>query len=152
MIFALFLLPPLGAWFAWQYLGEHGVDTTTNAGTLVSPARPLQLTGLVQADGSPLTGDALRGRWTYVLFAAGDCDQRCTRQLYLTRQARLAMSKDIPRGQRLLVLDRQPDPDLVQYLANEHVDLRWVVHDSRAAPLLLRSAARASCTACCSMC
>ena len=50
LIWILFLLPPLSAWVAWKYLGEEGVGTTTNAGTLVSPARPLQLAGLRRAD------------------------------------------------------------------------------------------------------
>ena len=136
LIWVLFLLPPISAWVAWKYFGEQGVGATTNAGTLVSPARPLQLAGLREADGTALTEEELRGRWTYVLFAPGDCDERCQKQLYLTRQVRIAMSKDIPRVQRLLVLARQPTPELAQLLAEEQPDLRWVVRGEQADILL----------------
>ena len=129
LIIFLFLLPPAAAWMSWLYLGEVGVGATTNAGTLVSPARPLVFSGLVQADGGPLTDADLRGRWTYVLFVPGTCDTRCERQLYLTRQIRLAMSKDVSRVQRLLVFGRRPDPALVARLDDEHADLRWVIGD-----------------------
>lgn len=133
LIFALFLLPPLSAWVAWQYLGEQGVQQTTNAGTLISPARPLALSGLQQRDGSPLGDDVLRGHWTYVLFASAACDARCEEQLYLTRQTRLAMNKDIPRVQRLLLFGAAPDAALVERLADEHADLTWVVRTDGSA-------------------
>lgn len=136
LIFVLFLIPPVAAWVAWQYLGSRGVDATTNAGTLVSPARPLTIEGLRRADGSALSGADLRGRWTYVLFTPNGCDERCERQLYLTRQVRLAMNKDIPRVQRLLVLGAEPAPDLARRLAEDHEDLEWVVRGEQAAPLL----------------
>jgi hypothetical protein len=124
---------------AWLYLGDAGVDTTTNAGTLVSPARPLAIRGLLNADGTPLTEADLRGHWTFVLFAPGaSCDERCQQQLYLTRQTRLAMNKDVSRVQRLLVLAQRPDAALIDRLAQEHADLRWVVGDHRAETLRAR--------------
>ena len=136
LIWALFLLPPVSAWMAWTYLGERGVAATTNAGTLIAPARPLQLAGLQQIDGKPFSDRELRGRWTYVVFATGDCDEACQKQLYLTRQTRIAMSKDIPRVQRLLVLGRQPSAELVQLLGKEQPDLHWVVRGEQADALL----------------
>ena len=42
-------------------------------------------------DGNTLPGDG--------------CDERCQQQLYLTRQIRLGMNKDVRRIQRLLVLE-----------------------------------------------
>lgn len=127
LIFVLFLIPPVAAWVAWQYLGIEGVEGTTNAGTLVTPARPLQIDGLPLADGSAFAERDLRGRWTYVMFATSACDETCKQQLYLTRQTRLAMSKDIPRVQRLLVLLDAPDEPFTRFLAKEHQDLHWVV-------------------------
>lgn len=138
LIFALFLLPPVSAWVAWKFMGQAGVDSTTNAGTLVVPARPLSISGLYRADGTALPEAALRGRWTYVVFAGADCDERCRQQLYLTRQIRLAMSKDIPRVQRLLVLTRPPEAALAEAFADEHADLQWVVRDGQAQALLQR--------------
>ena len=135
LLIGLFLIPPFAAWIAWQYLGSAGVQTTTNAGTLVSPARPLAIAGLVQGNGDTLTEDRLRGRWTYVMFARNGCDQRCQQQLYLTRQIRLGMNKDVRRVQRLLVLDSMPEDALAQRLTTEHEDLLWAVGGSDAAPL-----------------
>lgn len=136
LIVILFALPPAAAWVAWQYLGQRGVEATTNAGTLIAPARPLQVDGLRQSDGTPLSDAGLRGRWTYVLFAAGDCDERCRDQLFLTRQTRLTMNKDIQRIQRLLVLTRPPGAVLARELADAHPDLRWVVREPVAEALL----------------
>jgi hypothetical protein len=136
LIWILFLLPPLSAWVAWKYLAEEGAGATTNAGTLVAPARPLQMAGLRQGDGSDFTLERLRGRWTFVVFSSAECDPRCREQLYLTRQTRMAMSKDIPRVQRLLVLGGQPSPALVGQLAEEHPDLTWVVSGEASQPLL----------------
>lgn len=136
LIFVLFLLPPVSAWVAWKLMGQGGVDATTNAGTLVVPARPLALAGLWRSDGTAYQDADLRGHWTYVLFDGGDCSERCRQQLYLTRQIRLAMSKDIPRVQRLLVLAHQPEPALMRHLAEEHPDLQWVVRDASAEALL----------------
>ena len=136
LIFALFLLPPVSAWVVWTYLGTEGVSATTNAGTLVSPARPLPIAGLRKADGEPLDEKDLRGRWTYVMFAGQACDQRCQQQLYLTRQVRLGMNKDVSRVQRVLVLDSAPASEFAQVLSTEHQDLTWAVRDNDAVPLL----------------
>jgi hypothetical protein len=138
LIIALFLLPPVGAWVVWKFMDRTGVESTTNAGTLIAPARPLAMSGLRRPDGSAWQDADMRGRWTYVMFAGDDCDEACVQQLYLTRQIRLAMSKDIPRVQRLLVLSRQPAPALVERLVGEHADLHWVVRDADAGGLLQR--------------
>jgi len=135
-ILALFLLPPVSAWVVWKNYQETGAQSTTNAGTLVAPARPLAVAGLRQADGSPMGQADFRGRWTYVMFAPRECDERCIQQLYLTRQIRLAMNKDTPRVQRLLVLGEDPTPEFARQLSDEHADLRWVVREAAAGTLL----------------
>lgn len=134
LIFALFVAPPLGAWFAWQYVDEHGVEATTNVGTLVSPVRPVTAAGLASVDGIALPVDALRGRWTYVLFAPAGCGEPCREQLYLTRQVRLAVNKDVSRVQRLLVLPATPAGPAKAELQDRHPDLRIVVSSSSDAP------------------
>jgi hypothetical protein len=130
LIFALFVAPPLGAWFAWQYVDEHGVDATTNMGTLVSPVRPVAAAGLATADGTVLPDGALRGRWTYVLFAPAGCGEACREQLYLTRQVRLAVNKDVSRVQRMLVLPAAPTGAAKAELDELHPDLRIVLSSS----------------------
>lgn len=138
LLVALFMVPPVAAWVAWKTLGTEGVEATTNAGVLVAPPRPLQVGGLYLADGAAYADRDLRGRWTYVVFGGADCDSRCEQQLYLTRQTRIAMNKDVPRIQRLLVLSQMPSGSLAERLASEHEDLRWVVLGEDAGPLLQR--------------
>lgn len=133
LIIALFLVPPVAAWVAWQQLSQGGARATTNAGALISPARPLNFAGLARPDATPYDAADQRGRWTYVLFADADCADRCRDQLYLTRQIRLGVNKDIPRVQRLLVLERAPDPALREFLQAEHADLTTVVRSDAAA-------------------
>lgn len=119
LLIGLFLLPPVAAFLAWGYLGEHGVSATTNAGTLIRPARPLDLDGL----GAEEAAAEVRGRWLYLVQAADGCDAQCEQQLYLTRQTRIAVNKDTPRVRRLLLLGGDVDAALRQRLQREHPDL-----------------------------
>jgi hypothetical protein len=121
LLIGLFLLPPIAAWLAWQYLGEHGVGATTNTGTLISPARPLHVDALAQSAG--LDAAQLQGRWLYVVLSEQGCDSVCQRQLYLTRQVRIAVNKDTKRVKRLLLLGHAPDPTLLAKLQLEQPDL-----------------------------
>ncbi|MGD1982268.1 MAG: hypothetical protein PVF93_00025 [Chromatiaceae bacterium] len=137
LLVVLFLVPPIGAWVAWKVMGEQGVAVTTNAGQLISPARPLAFSNLRDPDGATVDVSTLRGRWTFVMFDDGSCStERCDEQLYLTRQTRLAMNKDVERVQRLLVLDGTPSPALRRRLDDQHPDLRWVVLGTDAEALL----------------
>lgn len=117
----LFLIPPLSAWLVWQYMQANGVDFTNNAGTLISPARPLPKDALVGISGVDL--QKMKGRWRYVIFADKVCNQRCEDQLHLTRQTRLSTNKDIQRIRRVLIINAELDADFVQKIAKEHPDL-----------------------------
>jgi hypothetical protein len=123
-IIALFLLPPLLAWVAWYYLDTQGVSTTSNAGTLIQPARPLPANGLrlLQSD-EPQDFSALRGHWLYVIYAGETCAARCREQLYVTRQIRIGVNKDVARVKRLLVTPQPLPPELRAELAQQHPDL-----------------------------
>lgn len=137
LLVVLFMVPPIGAWIAWSVMGQHGVAATTNAGQLISPARPLTTAGLRNAQGEALDATQLQGRWTYVLFDDGRCaSERCEQQLYLTRQTRLAMNKDVERVQRLLIVAGVPSSGLIEKLGEQHADLRWAMTGADARALL----------------
>ncbi len=127
----LFMAPVVAAWVAWLYVGEHGVGATSNAGTLVTPARALpDDLPLLELDGGPLRERALRGRWTYVLFGQGaDCDAACDAWLFKTRQLRVSINKDFPRVQRLLILGERPPAEVLRAMQQEHPDLLFAVAD-----------------------
>lgn len=112
LMIALFLLPPIAAWIAWNYLGERGVASTTNNGSLISPARPL-----ARYD------ELFTGRWLYVVYGNEGCDAACQQQLYVTRQTRIAVNKDMQRVRRLLLLDAPAEQSLAERLESEHQDL-----------------------------
>ncbi len=120
-IFVIFLLPPLLAWSAWQYLQSHGVSSTNNAGTLITPARPLAHEALEPVGGAGL--DAMKGRWRYVMFANEACGVLCMDQLYLTRQTRFSTHKDMQRIRRLLVVSEALSLASAQKILDDHPDL-----------------------------
>jgi hypothetical protein len=125
LLAALFMAPVIAAWVAWKYMGSHGVAMTTNAGTLISPARSIEVPALSTLDREPLSDQYLRGRWTYVIFVPeSGCGEECQRQIFYTRQVRTSVNKDMFRVQRLLVTRRQPGQALVDQLSSEHSDLQ----------------------------
>jgi hypothetical protein len=124
----LFASPVIAAWVAWKFAVTEGVDGTTNAGQLIQPARPLQGAPWLDAEGQPLPADLLSVRWSYVLLAGDGCDALCVERLYLTRQVRTSVNKDMSRVQRVLLLTRLPD-DLAKLRA-EHPDLVVAVLDA----------------------
>lgn len=105
-----------------------------NHGTLVTPARPLDSISLT-VDGQPRDKQSLlEGMWSWTTFIDGPCDQACANQLYKSRQVRLALGKDMDRGQRLLVQLGTPatlDPKLLEshpdlIIASAASDAAWL--------------------------
>jgi cytochrome oxidase Cu insertion factor (SCO1/SenC/PrrC family) len=81
----------------------------------------LPAVSLPTADGSPSGTGFLRGKWTMLYVGDGTCDERCRKALYLTRQSRIALNKDMDRIQRVL-LATGPQLDGA-FFAQEHPDL-----------------------------
>lgn len=102
VVFAMFLIPFLTAWFLtyldWQPAG------TTNHGSLIEPVRLVTSDGLVGTDQGAPIDDFFRGKWTLVFVGRPPCDADCQSALYTVRQVRLALGKDMGRVQRLYVL------------------------------------------------
>jgi len=118
---ALFFVPLAIAF--WLYYGPTSWRPSggTNKGELIEPARPLPAASLRRPDGSRTGSEFLRGTWTLLFVGDGACDARCRKALYLTRQSRVALNKDIERVQRVfLVTDHCCDR---AFLAAEHPDL-----------------------------
>jgi hypothetical protein len=129
MLALLFMAPAIAAWVVWMYVGDHGVGATTNAGQLVSPAQALpDDMPLQDLRGEPLDERALRGRWTYVLFAPPQgCDAGCRQWLFETRQLRVSINKDFPRVHRLLILPAPLAGDTLDELSQANPDLQFAV-------------------------
>jgi len=132
---ALFFVPLAVAF--WMYYAPGGWRPSGDAsrGDLIDPARPLPELAVATMDGPPTGAAFLRGRWTMLYVGDGLCDDRCRKALYLTRQTRIALNKDMDRVQRVfLVTDRCCDR---AFLAQEHPDLVVArVDDATSARLL----------------
>lgn len=135
LLAALFFVPLAVAF--WMYYGPTGWRPSGDAskGDLIDPARPLAALALTTADGTQTQPDFLRGKWSMVYVGDGLCDDRCRKALYLTRQSRIALNKDMDRVQRVfLVTGRCCDRG---FLAQEHPDLVVARVDDDASAALL---------------
>lgn len=109
---ALFFAAPFAlAWLA--YLLDWAPGTSSNYGTLITPAQPVA--------GAPL--EALRGKWVLVSFDAAACDAYCERKLYFMRQVRRAQGKNQGRVERLWLLTdgARPRPALLEAIEGTHI-------------------------------
>ena len=135
LLAALFFVPLAVAF--WMYYGPTGWRPSGDAskGDLIDPARPLAARALTTPDGTQTSPDFLRGKWSMVYVGDGLCDDRCRKALYLTRQSRIALNKDMDRVQRVfLVTGRCCDRG---FLAQEHPDLVVARVDDDASAALL---------------
>jgi hypothetical protein len=135
LLAALFFVPLAIAF--WMYYGPAGWRPAGDAskGALIEPARPLAEIALATADGKLTDARFLRGKWSMVYVGDGLCDDRCREALYLTRQSRIALNKDMDRVQRVfLVTGRCCDRG---FLAQEHPDLIVARVDDDASAALL---------------
>jgi hypothetical protein len=135
LLAAIFFVPLAIAF--WMYYGPTGWRPSGDAskGDLIDPARPLAALALTTADGTQTEPDFLRGKWSMVYVGDGLCDDRCRKALYLTRQSRMALNKDMDRVQRVfLVTGRCCDRG---FLGQEHPDLVVARVDDDASAALL---------------
>ncbi|MGB5472692.1 MAG: hypothetical protein WBQ78_04365 [Gammaproteobacteria bacterium] len=123
----IFLAPTFVAWIMHQG-GDGGwrPEGMTNQGSLVHPARPLQMPVGLQAGERPLN-DFLLGMWTLLYIGDADCDAVCIDSLYKMRQIRIAQNENMKRVQTLFLLQGDALPqELAMRLAEEYRDLTVV--------------------------
>ncbi len=100
LIAALFLAPVIAAVTIFFYLPQYIPEGRVNYGTLISPARAVPQLGLVDATGAAVPS-ALLGKWSLVYLAGAACNDACEARLVLTRQVRLALSRNRERVRRV---------------------------------------------------
>lgn len=101
ILFAVFALPPLLSWYAFNYTDLGKQRSTGEHGTLIAPPRPLPAWDLVGRGG---TITPLHGKWTLVYPLNGKCGEACLQNLYRMRQLRLATGKYADRVQRAVLV------------------------------------------------
>jgi cytochrome oxidase Cu insertion factor (SCO1/SenC/PrrC family) len=125
VILAAIFFVPLALAF-WLYYGAGGwaPQGGTNKGDLFAPAIPLPAVALTLQDGTRTAPQFLQGKWTVAYLGDGACDERCRKALYLSRQSRIALNKDMDRVQRVFLATASCCDKA--FLSAEHPDLAVV--------------------------
>ena len=102
LLAAIFLLP-VAASFALYYGKIWRPAGSSSKGELITPARPLDVAGLRNPDGSAASPGALRDKWSLIYIGDGACDAACRSALVFGRQTRLALNNEMSRVQRVFL-------------------------------------------------
>ena len=101
---AIFFVPLAVAFLLYYGPGDWRPVGGTNQGDLIDPAIPLPDVPVTRPDGTTTSSSGLlRGKWTIAYLGPGSCDERCRRALYLSRQSRIALNKDMDRVRRVFL-------------------------------------------------
>jgi cytochrome oxidase Cu insertion factor (SCO1/SenC/PrrC family) len=102
LIAAMFLVPVIVVFFMY-YGGLWSPSGSSAKGELITPARPLEIKGLRQPDGSAAGPDLFLGKWSLIYIGDGTCDEACRTALTYTRQTRVATGQEMDRVQRVFL-------------------------------------------------
>lgn len=109
--------PVVASYFAY-FVVRPGARTNYSA--LIVPTRPLPASlPLSDLAGARVAPASLRGQWLVVVVAAGACDARCERQLWLQRQLHEALGAEKGRVDKVWLVDdgAPPRPETLQAIA-----------------------------------
>jgi len=101
LVASLFFVPLATAFLLYYSAGYR--PAVGAHGELVSPPRPLTVSGLMLPDGRPAPPDAFEGKWSIVLDAGPACDESTRARLDELGNLRLALDKDMGRVRRVLL-------------------------------------------------
>ncbi|TFZ01108.1 SCO family protein [Ramlibacter rhizophilus] len=98
--------PVVASYFTYYVVRPEG---RRNFGELIEPQRPLPAWSATTLAGQPVPLPSLRGQWLLVTVAGGACDARCENNLYLQRQLRESLGKNMDRLDRVWLVNDQAD-------------------------------------------
>jgi hypothetical protein len=87
---AIFFLPVLASFWIYYFTDWRPAGSTAH-GVLIQPPVPLA------------NGEVFQDKWTLLYVAEGGCDPACVNALYIARQTRLLLNKDMQRVNRVLL-------------------------------------------------
>jgi hypothetical protein len=100
LIFLAFAAPVVAAYLSFYFWPPKG---RTNYGELIKPTA-LPDAALRRADGGKIRLSKLRGKWLMVAVDGVICDAECDKKLYLMRQVRISLSREMNRVERVLLV------------------------------------------------
>ena len=130
-LIVIFASPFIGGWLAF-YVFELRPESG-NYGQLVQPVRKVEWPLLTDVNGNEHV-DGFDRKWTFVMFAADGCAERCYENLYYMRQIRTLLGRNTMRLQNLFVSGR-PLSDKTRAFLREYPNL-VVIEDYRDSELL----------------
>lgn len=122
-IFALFALPLLIAWVAFEGAGTRWSFPTRNHGILIQAPRPVSMEGLHDLRGNSLKAGFWQRHWTLLYVTRTVCNDHCKRALDTMQRVRLALGEDMKRVQNVNVDIEVGDGDL----APKHIPGLWTL-------------------------
>ena len=118
-VVTVFLSPFVGGWLALYVFDMR--PESGNYGELVQPVRKLSWPILQTLDGKRLES-GFDGKWSFLLFTRGSCDESCRANLFYMRQIRILLGRNTDRLQNVLVSAQPVSADLLEFL-REYPDL-----------------------------
>ena len=112
--------PVIASYFTYYVIRPEG---RRNFGQLIDPQRPIPDLPATTLDGKSIHLPSLKGQWLLLSVADAACDKDCQQRLYLQRQMRESLGKDMDRVDWVwLVTDDAPVPEaLLAALKNSTV-------------------------------
>ncbi len=101
-------LPVLVAYFVFYVVRPQG---EAGFGELITPVRPVPTAQATGLDGAHVPLPSLKAQWLLLKVDSGTCAQDCQKQLYVLRQFRLMLGKDMDRVDWLWLIDDQEPVD-----------------------------------------
>jgi hypothetical protein len=121
LIVAAMFFVPVALAFALYYGQLWRPAGSSSKGELITPARPLKVAGLRQADGGPVDAAVFADKWTLLYIGDGACNADCRNALVFARQSRLSLNNEMTRVQRVFLTTGNCCAN--DYLTHEHPGL-----------------------------
>ncbi len=118
LLFIVFALPVVIAYAL--YFSGWRPEGSGNYGQLVQPPRPLPDLTLTTLDSSTIRLEALRGKWSLVIFAAAECLKPCEANLDKMQRVVLAQGENAERVRPVFVVTDARARDWLHYAIKDY--------------------------------
>jgi len=127
VMFVLFGLPYIAAFYFYFNRDEMNLGVTSNYGTIITPARPLPDVNLLKLDSSSFKLSSLKGKWILLSIGSSSCQQDCVDNLYKIRQIKKAVGQEYKRITKLFFLKDQSNIESFKQLLKEYPGMDVIV-------------------------
>ncbi len=121
----LFIILIFIAPFIYSYIliNENNLENkliTSNYGKFVDPIISINHISYIDFSNNKINSNSLNGRWTLIHYIDRHCDSSCLSNIHLLRQVNTALGKDMNRVQRILLIDKFYENDVINSIKKEY--------------------------------